>query len=72
MDYLAYSKSENNYKAEYNYFKSFVSESKKYELLILIENIKKEFRDEKWLMLYIFYFIYFDTQIELDSKMFIM
>ena len=68
----AYSSLDIIYLLENNYFKGFVSESKKYELLILIENIKKEFRDEKWLMLYIFYFIYFDTQIELDSKMFIM
>ena len=68
----AYSSLDIIYLLEKNFFKELVPETKKYELLIFIENIKKEFRDERWLMMYIFYFIYFDKEIKLDKKIFII
>ena len=40
---------------------------KKYELLIAFNKVKKEFRNEKLLMLFIFNFIYLDTTLSLEN-----
>jgi hypothetical protein len=40
---------------------------KKYELLVAFNKVKKEFRNEKLLMLFIFNFIYLDTTLSLEN-----
>jgi DNA polymerase III delta prime subunit len=54
---------------ENNYF--IIDELKKYELLICINKIKKEIRNEKILILFIFNFIYLDKKIDLKNITFL-
>jgi hypothetical protein len=44
---------------------------KKYELLIAFSRVKKEFRNEKLLMLFILYFMKFRSELELKNITFI-
>lgn len=48
-----------------------INETKKYKLLLTINKIKKEFRNEKMLMLFILNFLYTDTELSLNEISFI-
>lgn len=48
-----------------------IVETKKYKLLLTMNKIKKEFRNEKLLMLFILNFLYTDTEITLNDISFI-
>jgi hypothetical protein len=41
--------------------------NKQYELLIAFNKVRKEFRNEKLLLLFVLNFIYLDTQIVLEN-----
>jgi len=55
---------------EDNFFTN-INESKKFELLITFNKIKKDFRNEKLLILFILNFIYLDNTIQLENISFI-
>ena len=67
----AYSALDLIYLIETNFFKEYLPNIKKYEVLLLIGNIKKDFRNEKIFMLYILHLLYFDKAINIDNKYFI-
>ena len=46
---------------------SFVTEEKKYELLIVFNKVRKEFKNEKWLILFILHFVFLDRNISLEN-----
>jgi DNA polymerase III delta prime subunit len=54
---------------EENFFK--LTQEKKYELLIAFNKVKKEFRNEKLLLLFMFNFIFFDKTTQLENITFI-
>jgi replication-associated recombination protein RarA len=50
-----------------NYFDNLITEEKKYELLICFHRVKKEFRNEKLLFLFIFNFIFLSSKLCLEN-----
>lgn len=48
-----------------------IDEIKKYKILLIITKVKKEFRNEKLLMMYILYLLYSDIQFENENISFI-
>jgi hypothetical protein len=50
-----------------NYFDNLITEEKKYELLICFHRVKKEFRNEKLLFLFIFNFIFLSSELCLEN-----
>jgi hypothetical protein len=53
-----------------NFYKH-LSESKKYELLIAFNKIKKEFRNEKLLIMYVINFLFIDNETNLENISFL-
>jgi hypothetical protein len=60
----AYCSSDLLYYIEYN---SKIKDLKKYEYLITFQKVKREFRNEKLLMLFILYFLIFRTDLTLEN-----
>jgi hypothetical protein len=60
----AYCSSDLLYYIEYN---SKIKDLKKYEYLITFQKVKREFRNEKLLMLFILYFLVFRTDLTLEN-----
>jgi DNA polymerase III delta prime subunit len=54
-----------------NIFHCFISNNKRYELLFVFHKIKKEFRNEKLLMMFILNFIFLDNNESLETISFI-
>ena len=50
-----------------NYFDSLLTEEKKYELLLCFHRVKKEFRNEKLLFLFILNFIFLSSELCLEN-----
>lgn len=50
-----------------NYFDNLITEEKKYELLICFHRVKKEFRNEKLLFLFILNFIFLSSDLSLEN-----
>jgi Mg2+ and Co2+ transporter CorA len=48
-----------------------IEELKKYEYLITFQKVKREFRNEKLLMLFILYFLVFRSELTLENISFI-
>ena len=48
-----------------------IDELKKYEYLITFQKVKREFRNEKLLMLFILYFLVFRSELTLENISFI-
>jgi len=50
-----------------NFLENTITTEKKYELLICFNRVKKEFRNEKLLILFILNFIYFSSELSLEN-----
>jgi hypothetical protein len=55
------------YLIENNYMDNYITETKKYELLIALNKVRKEFRNEKLLLLFILNFIFLSLDLNLEN-----
>jgi hypothetical protein len=61
---------DDNNKQNSNFYKH-LSEGKKYELLIAFNKIKKEFRNEKLLIMFVLNFLFLDNETNLENISFL-